>query len=272
MSMNRRTPFYSGTPVSTGRAGGLVLPAPFGRTGFQHLSQRRNGLLSTLPVQDLHLIAPDLEEVEIKGGATLQKAGRPVERAVFLVSGLATVLASNAKSDRTLEVGMVGREGMVGLPCVLGTACSQHDLVMEIAGSGYCIDRAALASALSQSSTLRQVLLSYVQVTLTQTTQNALAYGSCTIERRLARWLLMCQDRTDGNSLPVTHDFLARMLGVRRAGVTMAMHCLEGDHLVRGERGRIIVRDRARLMALAGCSYGVPEAEYRDLIGSAATF
>jgi len=266
MSMNRRTPFYSGTPVSTECLGGLVLPTPFGRASFNNTRLRGNGLLAALPVHDLDLIAPDLEEIEIRAGTTLQKAGQPVEHVMFLTSGLATALVSNSPTERHLEVGMIGREGMVGLPCILGTECSQHDTVMQIAGSGYRMARATLATALSRSITLRQVLLGYVQVTLTQTTQSALAYGSCTIERRLARWLLMCQDRLNESALPLTHEFLAEMLGVRRAGVTMALHCLEGEKLVRAERGRIIVRDRPRLIDLAGCSYGVPEAEYRNLL------
>lgn len=265
MSMNLRTPF-SGTPFAADRAGGLTLPRPIDRASFKDEGPRRNGLLAVLPVQDLHLLTPDLDEIEIRSGTTLQKARKPVEYAIFLISGLATVLGSNSMSDRCLEIGMAGREGMVGLPCVLGTACSQHDTVMGIAGFGYRIDREALAQAISHSATLRRVLLSYVQVTLTQTAQSALAYGSLTIERRLARWILMCHDRIDGNALPVTHEFLAAMLGVRRAGVTMAMHCLEGEKLVRAERGRIIILDRPRLIALAGCSYGVPEAEYRDLL------
>ena len=102
---------------------------------------------------------------------------------------------------------------------------------------------------------------------MTQTAQSALVNGSSIIEERLARWILMCRDRLDSNEFPITHDFLSMMLGVRRSSVTDAIHLLEGANLIKATRGNILIVDRDRLERAAGASYGVPEAEYRRLIG-----
>jgi CRP-like cAMP-binding protein len=100
-----------------------------------------------------------------------------------------------------------------------------------------------------------------------QTSHSALANGRYTIQERLARWLLMCLDRMDGDDLPLTHEFLSLMLGVRRSGVTEALHVLEGVNIVKAGRGTIRVLNRERLEEIAGGCYGLPEAEYNKLIG-----
>ena len=100
-----------------------------------------------------------------------------------------------------------------------------------------------------------------------QTAHTVLAQGRAKLEERLARWLLMSHDRAEGDELPLTHEFLALMLGVRRAGVTMATHLLEGRGVIRATRGQLMVVDRKGLEEIAGGTYGVPEAEYRRLIG-----
>jgi len=106
-----------------------------------------------------------------------------------------------------------------------------------------------------------------VQAFMIQIGQTALANGSHTLEQCLARWLLMCHDRVDGDDLPLVHEFLSMMLGVRRPGVTIAVQTLEATGIIKAKRGHIIVQDRARLEEVAGGSYGVPEAEYRRLFG-----
>jgi CRP-like cAMP-binding protein len=109
--------------------------------------------------------------------------------------------------------------------------------------------------------------LRYVEAFQVQVAHTALSHGSYTIEERLARWLLMCHDRLDGDDLPLVHEFLALMLGVRRSGVTLALQILEGAGVIHAKRGLITVHDRAKLQEIAGGSYGVPEVEYRRLIG-----
>jgi len=113
---------------------------------------------------------------------------------------------------------------------------------------------------------LHRHLLRFVQAFTVQVAQTALSNGSYTLEERLARWLLMCHDRVDGDVLSTTHEFLSIMLGVRRPGVTEALHILEGAHVIRAERGLVTVLDRAKLEQVAGESYGVAEAEYARLM------
>jgi CRP-like cAMP-binding protein len=113
---------------------------------------------------------------------------------------------------------------------------------------------------------VRALLLRYAHVFMVQVAATALADGRYSIEQRLARWLLMCHDR-NGDDLALTHEFLALMLGVRRPGVTESLHILEGERMIKAQRGLITILDRQKLEARAGDSYGTPEAEYERLIG-----
>ena len=124
-----------------------------------------------------------------------------------------------------------------------------------------------LCRAVAARASLHKHLLRFVQAFTIQTAQTALSNGCHVIEQRLARWLLMCHDRVDGDELATTHEFLSLMLGVRRAGVTLALQALEDRGLISTKRGQITVLNRAKLEAVAGDSYGVPEAEYARLIG-----
>jgi hypothetical protein len=120
---------------------------------------------------------------------------------------------------------------------------------------------------MTASASLHQHLLRFVQAFMVQMGQTALSNGSHVIEERLARWVLMCHDRVDGDALFTTHEFLSLMLGVRRAGVTQTLKTLEDRGLISTKRGQVTVLDRAKLEKVAGDSYGVPEAEYVRLIG-----
>ncbi|NNH68144.1 Crp/Fnr family transcriptional regulator, partial [Rhizobium laguerreae] len=113
---------------------------------------------------------------------------------------------------------------------------------------------------------VRQLLLRYVHTCELQLAHSALAAAKFNVHQRLARWLLMCHDRIDGNHLPLTHDFLALMLGIRRAGVTNELHILEGMHAIKSTRGNVRILDRNKLIEIAGGCYGVPELEYERLI------
>jgi CRP-like cAMP-binding protein len=123
-----------------------------------------------------------------------------------------------------------------------------------------------LEAIIDERPAVRKLLLRYAQVTSIQASETAFANAEHTVEARLARWLLMCHDRLDGNDIPITHEFLSIMLGVRRAGVTTATHVLEGNGLIRAKRGVITVLDRERMEGLADNSYGLPESEYERLI------
>ena len=229
-------------------------------------SSLTNRLLKILAPTDFALIGPHLEPVELELNKVVVPANKPIEHAYFLDNGIVSVVASRADSQ-VIEVGIYGREGMGGFPLLLGSDRSQHNQYMQLPGAGHRVKTAAFLAATQRSHILNQLLLRYVHAFTTQTAQTALANSGNNIDERLARWLLMCHDRIDGDVLPLTHKFLSMMLGVRRSGVTDTIHILEGRGLIRATRGQIIIRNRPRLERLAGAAYGLPEAEYRRLIG-----
>jgi len=225
-----------------------------------------NGLLATLSVHDLSLLEPQLEPVPLPVRTCLAELNRPVEHVYFLEQGIASVVASTPQGRR-IEVGIIGREGLTGLPVLLGTDRTPHTCFVQTPGAGWRIQADDLRRAMAASASLHQHLLRFVQAFLVQMGQTALANASHVLGQRLARWLLMCHDRVDGDELATTHEFLSLMLGVRRAGVTVALQAFEERGLIATQRGQVTVLNRARLEAVAGDSYGAAEAEYERLIG-----
>ena len=229
-------------------------------------SDVRNRLLASLPSNDFKIIAPYLEDIELDRDHVLILPNIPIEQVYFVEKGMVSVVAEKA-DGRSIEVGVYGRDGFSGMPLLLGSDRTPHHHYMQIGGCGFRMEVADFESLVADSPTLRLILLRFVHVFMTQTAQSALVNGSSIIEERLARWILMCRDRLDSNEFPITHDFLSMMLGVRRSSVTDAIHLLEGANLIKAPRGNILIVDRDRLERAAGASYGVPEAEYRRLIG-----
>src|SRR4051794_6009697 len=158
-------------------------------------------------------------------------------------------------------------EFVSGTPILLGTDRTPHECFIQVPGTGLRIGTDDLRRAVTASVSLQQHLLRYVQALTLQTAQTALANGCCKVEERLARWLLMCHDRVDGDGLSTTHEFLSVMLGVRRTGVTEMLKVFDDRGLISTQRGQVTVLDRVGLEGVAGDSYGVPEAEYSRLIG-----
>ena len=222
----------------------------------------RNQLLGALSADDLALLTPLLTPVDLALRAELERPNRPIKNVFFPEAGMVSVVANGARKKQ-LEVGIIGREGMTGLMVVLGNDRSPYSTYIQIAGSGQRMTSDDLRSAMQRSPTLAGILFRYVQAFMIQTTQTAISNGSAKLEERLARWLLMAHDRVDGDELPLIHDFLALMLGVRRPGVTVAINSLEQQGLIRANRGIITVLDREGLKEVANDSYGVPEAEYK---------
>jgi CRP-like cAMP-binding protein len=231
--------------------------------------QVRNGLrtrlLGSLPRADLALLQPLLVPVKLRFRQRLQSANRTVKAAYFPDSGIASVVAIANGSRNQAEVAVVGHEGVVGLPIILGTRRSPCEIFMQVEGHGHCIPSGDLADAMSQSEPLRGTLLRYAQVLMVQAAYTALANAHGKIEERLARWLLMAQDRIAQDELLLTHEFLALMLGVRRAGVTVALQHFEKAGLIATGRGNIIIKDRDGLEESANGLYGAPESEYERL-------
>jgi CRP-like cAMP-binding protein len=212
-----------------------------------------NWLLSRLSRGDAQRLEPHLTAVDLPLRKQLEARKKRVEHVYFLNTGLASVVANGG---HPIEVGMIGREGMTGLSVVLdGDHKTIHETFMQIGGSGQRISAAKLREAIDASATLHRALLHFAHAFMMQATQTALANGRSKIEERLARWLLMANDRIDGNELNLTHEFLATMLGVRRSGVTVALQELERTGLISHKRGTITLLDRKALEVAANGTY-----------------
>jgi CRP-like cAMP-binding protein len=229
-------------------------------------SSVRNRLLAALPAGDFALLRPNLEPVPLNRSDVIIRANAPIEHVYFLEAGV-TSIVTRTERGRRIEIGLVGREGFAGVPVLLGADRTPHETFLQVGGSALRIHVDAFRHTLEQSPALQKLLLRFVQVFHLQTAQTAACNGSHSVGRRLARWLLMCHDRHDGDELPLTHEFIAVMLGVRRPGVTEALQMLEMEQTIRAERRNIVVLDRRKLEEMAGDGYGVPEAEYERLIG-----
>jgi CRP-like cAMP-binding protein len=229
----------------------------------------RNQLLSGLTETQLGVLAEHLEPVDLPVRMVLEAPDQPIEHVVFPASGITSIVAIG-KGDKRIEAGLFGRDGMSGSVVLLGADRSPHETFVQVAGSGHRIEADALREAMRQEPAIRERFLLFIHASAIQVAQTALANGKQTMEARLARWILMCHDRMDGDEVMLTHEFLSLMLGVRRAGVTVSVHMLEGRGLIKATRGRIRILDRGALEAAADGGYGIPEAEYQRLLGRTA--
>ena len=227
-------------------------------------STLHNQLLAGLAPEDYAALQPHLEPVELELRQVLSEAHQPIEYVYFPEMGMASVTTNSG--DSMIEIGVIGREGMTGTPIVLGTDRTPFECFIQMAGHGLRLPTAAFKAAIRSHPALDRRLRLYTQALAVQTSATAFANAEHTLEMRLARWLLMWHDRTEGDDIALTHEFLSMMLGVRRPGVTTAIHVLEGNGLIRASRGLITVRDRQGLEKLADNAYGLPEAEYARLM------
>jgi CRP-like cAMP-binding protein len=226
----------------------------------------RNRLLAALSPRDLRRLSSSLEPTSLEARQVLDGPHDSIKHAYFVESGLISVVGT-AEPDHRIEVGMVGREGMTGLGIVLGDDRSANATIVQSAGTALRISSAALREAMKVHPAFAAILLRYVNVFIAQASQTALANGRGRLDERLARWLLMWHDRLGDADLIITHEFLALLLGVRRPGVTVALHDLEGRGLIRANRSLVRIIDRDGLQLAANGFYGIPEAEYDRSIG-----
>jgi CRP-like cAMP-binding protein len=224
----------------------------------------RNALLAALSARDFGLLAPNLRRVSLPLRHELEKPNKRIDEVYFMDEGIASVVAVQ-KGER-VEVGLIGWEGMSGTSILLGNDRSPHSTYIQVAGSAQQVSAENLRKATRASASLKETLLRYVQAFMVQTAHTAIANARAKLDRRLARWLLMAHDRVRNDTLPLTHEFVAVMLGVRRAGVTEALHTLSSQGFINPSRGEIRVLNRKGLEKTAGESYGVPEAELRRLL------
>ena len=213
-----------------------------------------NRILSRLSRQEFALLEPHLEAVDLPVRKTLEARRKRIDQVYFIESGFASVVA-NGTNKPSIEVGIIGREGMTGLAIVMGQDRAQHDTYIQVAGHGLRISAARLREADERSMILHRAMLRYAHAFLLQTTTTALANGRSKIEERAARWLLMADDRIDGDALPLTHEFLGLMLGTHRPGVTIALQALEKAGLITTRRSHITIIDRKGLEKSSNGTY-----------------
>jgi CRP-like cAMP-binding protein len=225
-----------------------------------------NLLLRALPAEAFEILVPAMQQVKLPLKFELVTPAVSNEFVYFLESGLGSVVATSS-DDEIVEVGHIGYEGMSGAHLLLKVQKTPNRTFMQAEGQGISVPTSVFLKMAEQVPTANDLLLRYVHCSELQLAHSALANARYSLPQRLARWLLMCHDRLLTDDLPLTHEFLSIMLGVRRSGVTNEIHILEGSHAIKATRGNVRIVNRQKLEEMAGGSYGIPETEYEQYIG-----
>ncbi len=204
----------------------------------------KNRILAALPKSEIDRLAPHLSPVDLKLRAQLLDG--KADHAYFLEEGLASVVLTLA-SGATVEVGVIGIDGVVGLPVLLGAEHMPGETYIQVPASGFRIEAHLLKSEFERNGKLRSHLQKYVLANLIQSAQNAACNRLHTISERLARWILTCHDRVQSDHMPLTHEFLSQMLGAPRTTVTLAAGMLHQAGLIDYSRGDVTIRNRQKL-------------------------
>lgn len=210
-----------------------------------------NALLSALPREEYERLSPHLELVRLTPGKILYNAGDAVRHAYFPKGGMICLL-STTEDGRTIEVGVIGNEGMVGIPIVLRSGGAPYQVMVQLAGNALRISGNALREEFNRGGKLQDLLLRYTHALLVQVAQSAACNSFHTVKERLCRWLLVSRDRVQTDTIHLTQEFLSHMLGVQRTSVTQIASALQKEGLIRHSRGRITILDR-RGLEVASC-------------------
>jgi CRP-like cAMP-binding protein len=235
--MSTRVPVYKASAAS-----------PNGANGNNGKHEVVNKILLGLPRKEYKAVFPRLQWMDLPIHTVLNQAGKPIEFGYFMNSGLASILTMLA-GEKSVEVGLAGSEGFVGVPLVAGFKTSATRVIVQIAGSAFRISAKDLSRFLRECPVLERSLQQHSQQMSLQSTQVAACNRVHDVDQRLARWLLMSQDRVGGDVVALTQEFLAHMLGTRRASVTVAAGSLQKAGLIGYSRGSVTVENRAGLEA-----------------------
>lgn len=211
----------------------------------------RNQILAALPRREYERMLPDLEPIALPLDVSLYKSGDFIEYVYFPNDGVVSLI-THMKSGMAIEVGLIGKDGMVGIPVLLGDKIAFEEAVVQIEGSALRMKSEKLKDRLkSAHNPLLTELLLYTRSLMKQVAQTAACNRLHMVEERLARWLLMCHDRVEADELHLTQEFIANMLGMRRASVSSAASRLQDEGVIRYSRGRISILNRTKLEKLA---------------------
>ncbi|HEY2376107.1 MAG TPA: Crp/Fnr family transcriptional regulator [Gemmatimonadaceae bacterium] len=224
----------------------------------------RNSLLSALDAEEYSELLEDAEKVDLKLRTVLYEANGPITHVLFLIRGVASIIAP-VGDGTSVEVGTVGSEGFVGLPLLFGVDREPAKAIIQVADGGVRVTAAAFQKAVADSAALRGLFLRYAQSYMSQVSQSSACNRAHSIEERCARWLLMTHDRVAADEFPLTHEFLSLMLGVRRAGVTVAASMLQKAGLIEYTHGRVKIIDREGLEEAACACYQIIRNSYGGL-------
>ena len=226
----------------------------------------RNRLLRALALDDYAELLPHLTPTRLRLRQVLVEPDTPIADVYFIREGVSSVIATRQEGG-DIEVGTVGNEGFVGLAVLLGADSMSNRMIVQVEGDAWRLSADTFRRVTDERAALRRLFLRYVAYYTGQLSQAVACNRLHTLEERCARWLLMTHDRVHHDVFEMTHEFLGMMLGVRRAGVTVAMGTLQSAGIVEYGRGHVTVLDRARLEQAACDCYGITRAVYHDLFG-----
>jgi CRP-like cAMP-binding protein len=224
-----------------------------------------NRLLAALATRDFSRVLSRLEPVPLPLRQVLVRPDKLIKNVYFPQHGVVS-LVQRLKDGGVIEVGLIGNEGLVGVPIVLGASTAPVEAMVQIPGSALRMPTRVLQEEIVGNTALLPLLLRYAQALHIQVTQTAACNGRHTLHERLARWLLMAHDRSTGDDLPLNHEFLSMMLGVRRSGVTVVLSDLKAAGLIDNGRSNVTILDRRRLRAASCDCYESVRREYQRLL------
>jgi CRP-like cAMP-binding protein len=229
-------------------------------------SPTANQILNQLTPEEYERLSPHLEPVTLSLGDVLHYPQDPVSHVYFPNSGTVSVIVTFANGGG-IEVGLVGNEGVFGINVVLGSVTTPHEAIVQLSGDGVRVSSDTLQREFKRGGQLQDLLLRYTQAFIVQIAQTAACNKVHPLDGRLTRWLLMTCDRATGRELELTHEFIAVMLGTRRAGVSEAAGRLQDAGLIRYRRGRVTILDRRGLEAATCECYPMVKQEFDRLLG-----
>jgi CRP-like cAMP-binding protein len=226
---------------------------------------RQNRLLAALPDDEWARWLPHMEAVDLPRGKVLYESGSTLSHVYFPTTSIVSLLYV-MEDGASAEIGVVGRDGIVGISLFMGGETTPSRAVVQSAGHGFRLSASLMRAEFDRAGPVRHLLLRYTQALITQMAQTAVCNRHHSLDQQLSRWLLLRLDRLDSNDLATTQELISNMLGVRREGVTEAAGRLQEDGLIRYRRGHITVLDRALLEARACECYAVVKNEYDRLL------